>query len=169
MPRIGMRLLPLERKHAQKSDQAQIAEHAHRVGEIVRFDAGLHCGRFDRCFDDVKDGRRVDPRQRELAIECLRRLGGELVLLPGVGRIASRLARAALPVMRAREADGARDAGLELLEMRERGLGLLEEAQRDPSGQELRFGEFVAGGQAGIRRELIARCGSCRPSALRGS
>src|SRR6185437_6828384 len=80
-----------------------------------------HTGGIDWHVVDMQNGSGIDPRQRNLAIEALRNLGGELVLFDRADLIARGFVAAAFPVTGTRQADRPRHAGFELLEMRERG------------------------------------------------
>ena len=82
--------------------------------------------------------------QCDLAIEGLRIPRRLLVMRQRARRVIQRLMGAALPVLRAALADGARHRGIQLLEVRQRRGGLFQKAQGDEAGQELLLGILVA-------------------------
>ena len=80
--------------------------------------------------------------------------------------LAERLGGAALPVAGARERDRVAGALADLGEMGERGVRIVEEAQRDPAGGELVLGAIVVPvGHDGGARDPIGRLGDRRASS----
>ena len=78
--------------------------------------------------------------------------------------------RASLPIAGARERDRVAVAVADLGEMRERGRGIVEEAQRDPAGGELVLGAVVVlARDRGVARDPIGGLGVADVEQLAGN
>ena len=111
-------------------------------------------------------------------MEGIDALGGLLVVARRLALAAERLVRAGEPVVAARGARGAVGIFARGLEVRDRGLGVLEVAQRDPAGEERRILERIDGHRAGRlgqrigllvgtrTKELVDRPASVQPPGI---